>query len=121
MTSDQATQPAPIRLFLAAIVVDVDTGTEAHVWHETAEHTALLEWLAFHHLEPGRIPSGYRIERHASRCLISYVRIRLDDQGRRMRSDDPGDLDPFWKTEAAVEQGEAPPLPFPEPIARWLR
>lgn len=100
---------------LAAVVVDIDTPAGAEVHHNTPEWNALLDWCRFHHLDPTRIPSGSRIVRCASGRLIAYTEFEFDDdQIRRGPDGVPVIVD-------RTERGEAPPLPFPDVIARRLR
>lgn len=107
---------SPRSLDLAAIVVDIDVPAGAEVYLATPEWDALLDWCRFHHLDPTRIPAGSRICRVASARLIAYTEFDLDDQGLvRHHSDGlPVLLD-------RKEQGEAPPLPFPDSILALLR
>lgn len=109
---------------LAGIVADADTMTEARIDFETPEWTALLEWLGFHGIDPRQIPAGSRISRDECNRCIRYVAIARDQEGRRRQvgfDAPPGEPVGVWVTVPMVEQGEAPPLPYPEVIARCLR
>jgi hypothetical protein len=106
-------------LRLAAIVADADTATETLVYFETPEWKALLGWLEFHGVDPRLIPAKTRVSRDACNRCIRYVGLVLDAEGRKQAADIDA---PFaWVTAPMIEQGEAPPLPYPDVIARWLR
>ncbi len=96
---------------LVAMVYDVDTGLAGWVDRETQQWRELLDWCEFHQIDPKRIPVGTRIERYAGSCKIVYTRICTDTEGRR-----EFDNDGRWIAQLVIEQGEAPPLPFPESI-----
>jgi hypothetical protein len=79
--------------------VDIITGTDA--WR------ASLEWARFHGLDPNRIPAGSVLERDASARQIRYVEFARASDGDLLIVDSyPVEIE-------QVEQGEAPPLPFP--------
>lgn len=107
---------------LAGIAADADTQTQTKVYFGTPEWRALCGWLEFHRIDPKRIPAGTRISRDECGRCIRYVRV-VDDEHGRPRQHDLDDA--YWAgryvVEATVEQGEAPPLPYPDLIARQLR
>lgn len=110
---------SPRALGLASIVVDEETSTAARVEFCTPEWDALLEWLEFHHVDPHKVLAGTEVVRDAARCRIRYVGLVLDAQGRKQYDGDPE----FAGVRSApmVEQGEAPPLPYPAVIVRLLQ
>lgn len=103
---------------LAAIAADADTLTEAAVYFETPEWRALIEWLEFHGIDPRKIPAGTRISRDDCGRCIRYVAILEDDRTGTQRHTGPPDF--RWETAPAIEQGEAPPLPYPDLVAAAL-
>ncbi len=114
-----ADTPVHPDLALAGIAADADTATEARVYFHTPEWTALLEWLEFHGVNPKLVLAGTRVSRDECNRCIRYVRIVVDEHGCKV-IDGEGDQATV-RTVAAIEQGEAPPLPYPDVIARWLR
>lgn len=76
------------------------TGTPA--WH------ALHEWLRFHGIDPFDLPADCLITRLVDERQIVYSRIVRDGEGKQLRDDQH-----CWVLETVVEQGEAPPLPWP--------
>lgn len=116
---------SPRTLDLAGIVADADTATEVEVYIGTPEWYALMEWLEFHGIDPRMVPAGSRISRDACGRCIRYVGFVPDAEGHRQL--DPDTLDTGDRGDIAclkapmVEQGEAPPLPYPDVIARQLR
>jgi hypothetical protein len=105
--------------WLAGVVVDEDTSTAALIRANTPEWDALLEWLRFHDVDPCSIPAGTEVFRDGGACQIRYTAIVRD--GNVAFHAPPH---PEWGsfiTVPAVEQGEAPPLPFPDVIARLLQ
>lgn len=107
---------------LAGIAADADTMTECPVDFGTPEWLALLEWLEFHGIDPGTIPAGSRVSRDECNRCIRYIAIVVDEQGRRQQAGlDDRPRFGQWKVRGMVEQGEGPPLPYPDVIARWLR
>lgn len=104
---------------LAGIAADADTMTETEIYFETPEWQALLEWLEFHGVDPKTIPAGTRISRDACGRCIRYVGILADEHGKQRRLGE--DQDYRFVTAAMVEQGEAPPLPYPDVIATRLQ
>jgi len=103
---------------LAGIAADADTMTEALVYFETPEWMALLEWLEFHGIDPKTIPAGTRVSRDACGRCIRFVGILLDSDGRRAHTGPP---DFQFVTMPMIEQGEAPPLPYPDLVAALLQ
>ena len=105
---------------LAGIAADSDTMTEALVYFETPEWVALLEWLEFHGIDPKLIPAGTRVSRDECNRCIRYTRIVTGDDGKRLPFPD---VRGGWRLVSvpAVEQGEAPPLPYPEVVQVLLR
>jgi hypothetical protein len=110
---------APTRPALAGIVADADTMTECLVDFHTPEWKALLEWLEFHGIDPKSIPAGTRVSRDGRNRCIRYVGIVVDEHGKQQRLDEEDGY--RFVTMPMVEQGEAPPLPYPDVVARWLR
>jgi hypothetical protein len=106
----------PRTLGLAGVAADADTMTEIPVYFDTPEWVALMEWLEFHGIDPKSIPAGTRVSRDACGRCIRYVGIVRDVDGRQQQDPDSHE----WKTAPMVEQGEAPPLPYPHVIARQL-
>lgn len=98
--------------WLIGIAVDHDAGTELAVMAGTPEWEALCDWCRFHGLDPRRIPAGSRVIRVASKCLIAYTEFVGEPAAEAPYRRDFVDR---------TEQGEAPPLPFPDVIARQLR
>lgn len=90
---------------IAAVLIDAGRRTVVHsgtpLWHLTCE------WARFHGLDPNRIPAGSEIVRDAARRRILFEEFAFD--GERIRHVDGEPV-----VTACVEQGEAPPLPFPE-------
>lgn len=76
---------------------------------DTPEHAAMLEWLAFHGIDANRVPWGSTVERDVPGRCIRYRRVAEDDGGHIALT-----ADGEFQIVEAVEQGEAPPLPFPE-------
>lgn len=102
---------------VAAIVHDFDNDTIGHVHFETPEWIALLEWLEFHGINPKIVPAFTMITRSGSGCCIRYVQCVFDEDGRHKVKAPDG----TFETVDLVEQGEAPPKPWPDEIARLLR
>lgn len=73
-------------------------------------YDAAMEWLRFHGIDSGIVPRGTEIVRDAKRCRIYYVGIVLDEDGKPVVDGCEA------RTESRIEQGEAPPLPFPKEI-----
>lgn len=113
-------EPNPI----AGIVHDFDTDTEGEVHFYTPAWVALLEWLEFHGIDPTMIPGGSRITRSASGCCIRYTHLILDQAGaKKVRWNHDDEHTGCWadfETVDAIEQGEAPPLPFPDLVAELM-
>ncbi len=107
---------------LAGIAVEAHTGAEAVIYTHTPEWDAVLEWCEFHGIDPMLVPAGTRVVRDEVRRCIRYVRIVQDDQGRKRQRGFDGTDHPAsdWITAPAIEQGEAPPLPYPGVIQRAL-
>lgn len=81
--------------------VEIDYGTPA--WN------ASMEWARFHGLDPNRIPAGSEIVRDEARRQIRYQEFVFDGDKLRIEDMDAVIVD-------RVEQGEAPPLPFPAEV-----
>lgn len=110
---------SPRALDLAGIAADADTLTEVAVYFDTPEWKALVDWLAWHGVDARSIPAGTRVSRDACGRCIRYVGIVADEAGRRQAADIDA---PFaFVTRPMVEQGEAPPLPYPDLIREQLR
>lgn len=109
---------SPQSLGLAAIAADADTMTEARIDFHTLEWKALMEWCEFHAIDPHQVLAGTRISRDECGRCIRYVGLVLDEEGRKQYDGDPefGRI----RTAPMVEQGEAPPLPYPPIIAELL-
>jgi hypothetical protein len=71
-----------------------------------------LEWAKFHGLDPRQIPNGSRIVRDAPNRRILYT--EFVKTGPEVADILIVDSEPV--TVARVEQGEAPPLPFPREV-----
>ncbi len=71
-------------------------------------HRAMCEWLRFHDIDPDRVPMDALIVRNVPACRVEYAEYVFDELGDRVCVD--GDEAVL---QAAVSQGEAPPLPFP--------
>lgn len=110
---------SPRALGLAAVVVDQDAGAAARVEFCTPEWDALLEWLRFHHVDPHRVLAGAQVIRDGAGCCIRYVGIVVDEHGHKQFDCDDPELMRVL-TAPMVEQGEAPPLPYPDVIAALL-
>jgi hypothetical protein len=110
---------SPRSMGLAAIAADADTATEARIDFLTPEWEALKDWCEFHGIDPHRVLAGARISRDACGRCIRYVGLVLDDQGRKQYDANGPDLGHVL-TAPMVEQGEAPPLPYPDVIAALL-
>ena len=109
----------PRSLGLAAIAADADTMTEARIEFHTPEWHALMDWCRFHHVDPHLVLAGSRISRDECGRCIRYVGIVVDDQGRKQYDCDDPELQRLI-TAPMVEQGEAPPLPYPDLVAALL-
>jgi hypothetical protein len=82
----------------------VERGTDA--WR------ASMEWARFHGLDPMRIPAGSVVERDAVGRRILFTEFLKDGPGA-------GDIvivDGEPVEVECVEQGEAPPIPFPREV-----
>lgn len=91
--------------------VMVDGEREYEIERGTPAWSASLEWAKFHGLDPNSIPDGSYIERDASGCRILFTEfVRTGPNGDVLVED----LEPV--TIERVEQGEAPPLPFPREV-----
>lgn len=97
-------------------VVDLATGALGTVTFGTPAWSALIEWVEAHGLNPNLIVASTGIVRDADRCRILYVEFVCDDDGRRLLDDSREAL----QQRGAVEQGEAPPLPFPDIVLAQL-
>lgn len=133
---------------IAGIIVEADDQTEVVVDFETPEWAAVLDWLGWHGIDPYTIPAGTRVTRDGANRRICYFAVGRPvqpcpecaagkhyncdtttwDVERDERADCPcarADHVPIdvadWTAVPMIEQGEAPPLPFPDVIARWLR
>ena len=95
---------------IACIMVDGDREFEIH--SGTDAWRASMEWARFHGLDPMRIPTESFIERDAERCRILYTEFVKDGPGVA----DILLVDGEPVTVECVEQGEAPPMPFPREV-----
>lgn len=96
----------------ACVLIDGDL--EIEVTHGTDAWRASMEWARFHGLEPNWIPAGSEIVRDAANCCIRYEEFVFDGERGdystvRIEHNEP-------LTRLVVEQGEAPPLPFPAEV-----
>jgi hypothetical protein len=94
----------------ACVLVDGDA--EYEVYYGTPEWHASLEWARFHGLDPDRIPGGSIVERDAAGRRIIFSEFVVDQDGEFVLTEDGADI----ASVARVEQGEAPPLPFPREV-----
>lgn len=90
---------------VAVILRDGDSETE--VEYGTPLWAASCEWARFHGLDPSRIPAGSVVERDATGRRILFSEFVFDDILLRVEDGAPVIVE-------RVEQGEAPPLPFPK-------
>lgn len=93
---------------IAAVLVDADR--EYEIVSGSPEWVASLEWARFHGLDPNRIPAGSYIERDAAGRRVLFTEFLPAEDGGPLIVD--GDV----VTVERVEQGEAPPLPFPREV-----
>lgn len=77
---------------------------------------AICEWALFHGLDPKRIPQVSPIVRDVDRCQVRCRYIVLSDDG--VRSFDKDTLE--YATVDHVAQGEAPPLPWPDLVQKYI-
>lgn len=99
-------------------VVNVETQTEGYILLDSPEWRALLEWVKLHGLDPEKMLASGGVTRDALDCCIRYTTFVYDDDGRRrLDPDGPGTL----LLVPGVEQGEAPPFPFPDLVQAQLR
>lgn len=113
---------SPRQSHLAAVVTDADTMTECLVDSGTPEWAALIAWLEWHGIDPHQILAGTRVTRDAAARCIHYRRVVTAVDGKWLPFPDPDHPGELQVVDVpAVEQGEAPPLPFPDVVARWLR
>lgn len=100
-------------------VVDLEAHTEGYVLVETEPWKALLEWVKLHGLNPDKMLAAGGVTRDAGGCCIRYTTFVYDVDGRRRLDPDgpPGQLLHL----PGIEQGEAPPFPFPDLVAARLR
>lgn len=110
------TAPTRPDTWLAAIVTDEGQPGAARVYANTPEWHALMDWCRFHHVDPHQVLAGATLVRDEPGRRIRYVGLVLDNQGRKQ-------LDACGSVRSApmVEQGEAPPLPYPDVITALLR
>lgn len=107
---------------VAIRTLDVETGEERDILDGTPEHEAHLEWARFHGLDPHVIPAGSLVVRDGPACCVRYERYAFDTVEDRLArnyaalvlyADDTGRVVDSVRVRV-VEQGEAPPLPFPK-------
>ena len=105
---------------LAAVLVDLATGVRIEVPYDTPLHEESMRWARFHGIDPRAVPAGSEVIRDEERCRVMYESLVYDppeaapDYGAIVICEDPDDPDfPFVPTVMRIEQGEAPPLPFP--------
>lgn len=96
----------------ACVLVD-DDGTPYEIERGSDAWRASMEWARFHGLDPMRIPAGSYIERDAAGRRILFEEYVFD--GDLVRINEEGD---DGVRVDRVEQGEAPPLPFPPEVTR---
>lgn len=96
---------------LAAVLVDGEREYQIHRDDRPAWQ-ASMDWARFHGLDPNRIPAGSYIERDAAGCRIlftEFVKTGPETADILIVDNEPVTVD-------RVEQGEAPPLPFPPEV-----
>jgi hypothetical protein len=93
-------------------VVLVDGDREFEVEYGTEAWSASCEWARFHGLDPNRIPAGSVVERDADGRRIAFEEYVFDTDGELVLTADRLDAERI----ARIEQGEAPPLPFPREV-----
>lgn len=86
----------------------------------TTEWQALLDWCRFHGLDPERMPATQTIERDVAGCRILYDAYVMTADEVQLRARYWRQIQGEPERRRAVEQGEAPPLPFPDVILRHL-
>lgn len=93
---------------VAVVLVDGDREVEVHFG--TPLHAASMEWARFHGLDPMKIPAGSVVERDAANRRILFEEFVKTGP----RDGDVLVVDGEVVAVERIEQGEAPPLPFPE-------
>lgn len=73
--------------------------------------TAICEWCEFHGLDPRKIVRATGVMRAPEECRILYTEFIQDEDGH-LQLDANGEA----RQVMLIEQGEAPPLPFPQII-----
>lgn len=96
----------PVHRRIAAVLVDAELDTRTLVHFDTPLWLSAIEWCAWHHLDSRRIPAGSMIVR-------SVADRRITTRYLQMEGDKPVIRDKEFVTAIHIEQGEAPPLPFP--------
>lgn len=95
-----------------ALAVDADTGERYEVdGSNPAAHEAFLAWCRFHGLDPNTMPAGQHVVRFASKFQIHYTAWVRDELGGLVAGPSRAPLEI-----QRIEQGEAPPLPFPTEV-----
>lgn len=90
----------------------IDNGARVEVRRGTEAWQASMDWARFHGLDPNRIPAGAEIVRDVAgrRILYSeFVKNGPNVGDILMRDGEPVIVE-------RIEQGEAPPLPFPPEV-----
>jgi hypothetical protein len=105
---------------LAGIFIDrvtnangmLDDSARYEVFFESPAWRPAMEWCEFHGIDPHRVLAGTEIIRDAGACAIRYTRIVVVDADGGKVAHECGTV----ALEPVVEQGEAPPLPFPHEV-----
>lgn len=94
-------------------LVDWDLGM--HLCGSDEHRLLVCEWLRFHHIDPMIVPLHGEVFRCAASCSIDYIAFSYQPP---CAQPDPSaivlDGRGIAPLRAMTEQGEAPPLPFPD-------
>lgn len=101
----------PRSLNLAGRVANAPDEPAHIIEFNTDAWDAVLEWCRFHGIDPNRVPAGSLIVRNEAAHSITYNRIVVDEDGRKVVG-----LDGNLVRQLVVEQGEAGPLPLPAAV-----
>lgn len=89
-----------------------DGPAEYEIHYGTPEWHASMEWARFHGLDPNRIPAESVVERDEAGCRILFTEFVMDGPDVA----DIAIVDGEAQMVGRIEQGEAPPLPFPREV-----